>query len=193
MVLCRLFSTWRSASTVAPGVRVGSTTCNTSVSHNKVHILAVQWPCRVSLETHNTLILSAKTEICALMACPRSICWMHSRARQGQVRCLQNVHIKPGCLFFGMLEEAHLNSCLSARDGSGQAMHVALHCSVKAPERAQALRLLAALPQALHDRGVQPRIRPSTRLYHLLEHLQARSSPRLCLQVLEVSLHSTKY
>ena len=107
---------------------------------------------------------------------------MHSRARQGHVCCLQNVHIKPGRLDSGMLEETHLNSCLAARDGSDQAMHVALHRSVKAPESAQALRLPAALPQALNNRRIQRRIWPSARLYHLIEDLQARNTFQPCLQ-----------
>ena len=96
---------------------------------------------------------------------------------------------EPGSLKCRISEYAHLNSCLAAGDGSCQAMHVALQRSLKTRKRAQALGLPAALPQALDDCGIQRRIRPSARLYHLIQNLQAHKTYQLCLHSFIVSLH----
>ena len=56
-------------------------------------------------------------------------------------------------------------------------MHVALQRGVEALERAQALRLAAALPQAFDDGRVQRRVWAAPRLHHLVQHLRGAARP----------------
>ena len=65
----------------------------------------------------------------------------------------------------------HLKGILAAGDGGSEAMHIALQRDVEAAERAQALRLAAALPQAFNDGRIQLRIWTVPRLHHLVQHL----------------------